>query len=74
MAISHYPITNFNTLEYIDNIIKYYKTNFFPNAYCLLVNKNELLNALTTEKTEIIESQNKKVVIINGRRINLHKN
>ncbi len=56
----------FNVLLDYNSIVRCYRNKEFPNAHCLLWNK-ELHNALATEKTEfIITEMTRKVVEVDG--------
>lgn len=57
---------NFNTLLSMNAIINCYKNNDFPNAHCLLWNKETGVNLLNTESKKVVETENKKGVEING--------
>lgn len=49
----------------MNGIINCYKNNDFPNAHCLLWNKETGVNLLNTESKKVVETENKKGVEIN---------
>ena len=55
----------FNELLSLQSIIGCYINNGFPNAYCLLWNK-EYNNALATEVPELLMTEMRKVVETDG--------
>jgi hypothetical protein len=55
----------FNELLSLQNIIGCYINNEFPNAYCLLWNK-EYNNALATEVPDLLMTEMRKVVETDG--------
>ena len=55
----------FNQTHSLNEIISYYKNDKFPNAYCLLWNR-EWHKGLATEYPKIIKCENGKVVEIDG--------
>ena len=55
----------FNELLSLQSIIGCYINNEFPNAYCLLWNK-EYNNALATEVPELLMTEMRKVVETDG--------
>lgn len=56
---------SFNTLLSLSAIASCYINNEFPNAYCLLWNK-EYNNALATEVPELVMTEMRKVVETDG--------
>lgn len=59
----------FNILLPINEIARIYRTNKFPDAYCLLTPSFEDVRGLSTENRELISTENRKVVLVNGQRI-----
>lgn len=60
------PKKYFNEVMTIGNIAKAYRLHEFPNAYCLMTTSLEDYNAIATENVELVESENRKVVLKNG--------
>lgn len=60
------PKKYFNTYMGINDIARAYRTNSFPDSYCLVTSSLENLSALATENIEILETQNRKVVMTDG--------
>lgn len=58
-------IKYFNELLNLQSIISCYINNEFPNAYCLLWNK-EYNNALASEVPELLMTEMRKVVETDG--------
>lgn len=58
-------IKAFNTVLSLNEIVGCYINDEFPNAYCLLWNK-EYNNALATEVPELIMTEMRKVVETDG--------
>lgn len=59
-------IKDFNILLSFKDITNCYKNNAFPNAYCLLLNKEASAELLITQSDEIIKTQNNKGVCTDG--------
>lgn len=55
----------FNETHSLNEIIFYYKNDKYPNAYCLLWNK-ERHDALATEDAKMLVCENGKVVETDG--------
>ena len=60
------PKTYFNTYMSIGNIANAYRLNSFPDSYCMVTSSLEDLNALATENIQILETQNRRVVLTDG--------
>lgn len=56
----------FNTLIDLTKITNAYKTNNFPNAYCLLWNKEQNVELLASERGDYIFQENRKGIGLNG--------
>lgn len=56
----------FNELMSISSIISAYRTNTFPDAYCLLTTSTEDVNILSTEDRNLVETENERLVRLNG--------
>ena len=61
----------FNETMSLGKIVRCYNDNKFPNAYCILWN-GDLDNALATESTQILLTENNKVVEIDGAEFSIH--
>lgn len=59
----------FNTLMNIGNIARCYKTNTFPDSYCLMTTSYVNRQAIATEHDEILKTENRKVVLRDGNTI-----
>ena len=59
-------IKDFNTLLSLNDITICYKNNTFPNAHCLLWNKEKSAELLITESEDIIKTQDNKGVRTDG--------
>lgn len=66
MDTLHSVTTKFNQLMSLNEIISCYKNNEFPNAYCLLYNGIVYPELLATENRNIVTTENRKVVAIDG--------
>ena len=60
-------IKDFNTLLSLNEIINCYKNNSFPNAHCLLWNKETSAELLITQSSDIIKTQDNKGVSTDGK-------
>lgn len=56
----------FNTLMGITEIARSYKTNNFPDSYCLVTTSLEGDVAISTENKKIFETEGRKVVLKDG--------
>lgn len=57
---------NFNVLMDLNEITNAYKNNSFPNAYCLLWNKEQNVELLANEMGDYMFQENRKGVALNG--------
>ena len=60
-------IKDFNVLLPFNDIANCYKTNTFPNAHCLLWNKERGAELLITQSSDIIKTQDNKEVGTDGK-------
>lgn len=56
----------FNTLMSIGEIVRCYKTNSFPDSYCLMTTSLSEVDVITTEDRNILETERRKVVLKDG--------
>lgn len=56
----------FNTFLSLDDIIEAYKTGSFPNAYCLLWNKEQSVRLLASESDKYIFTESRKGIELDG--------
>lgn len=66
MDTLHSVTTKFNQLMSLNEIISCYKNNEFPNAYCLVYNGVVHPELLATENRDIVTTENRKEVAIDG--------
>ena len=59
-------MTDFNTALTINEIIRAYTTNVFPNAPCLLWNHEQDVELLITQFSDVVVTQEEKGVEIDG--------
>jgi len=59
-------MTDFNTTLTINEIIRAYTTNVFPNASCLLWNHEQDVELLITQFSDVIETENSEGVSTDG--------
>lgn len=59
-------IKNFNTILSKNSIIRAYKTNQFPNAYCLLWNQENNIEILSTEQNNSLTTERRKEIALDG--------
>ena len=57
---------DFNILLSANDIVHCYKENDFPNAYCLLWNKEQLVDLITTQRNKVVATQREKGVAKDG--------
>ena len=60
-------IKDFNVLLSINDITNCYKNNAFPNAYCLLWNKEANADLLITQSDDVIKTEDNKGVSTDGK-------
>lgn len=66
MDTLHSAMTKFNQLMSLNEIISCYKNNEFPDAYCLVYNGVIYPELLATENRDIVTTENRKEVAIDG--------
>lgn len=63
----------FNELMSIGNIISAYRTDTFPDAYCLLTGSLEDIRLLSTENMRLIDTEDERSLRLDGvTRIHIH--
>lgn len=58
---------NFNILLSLNEIANCYKNNSFPNAHCLLWDKETSAELLITQSDDVIKTENNKGVSTDGK-------
>lgn len=57
---------NFNTLISMNDIVKAYKSGQFPNAHCLLWNKEDKVKFLVSEQNDSLTTEYRKEIALDG--------
>ena len=60
-------IKDFNVLLSLNDITNCYKNNAFPNAHCLLWNKETSAELLITQRDDVVKTEDNKGVSTDGK-------